>query len=110
MTIRRVSFLALLLALMLAPLGRMGMAEAAAMPHHAPEMAMAGHCADMPSPAPEKSDKMAIDCAIACAGVAAMEVAVPLPITPARVAPRPLAPTTFAGIHPEADPPPPRFS
>lgn len=113
--ILRLSFVALLLALMLAPLGRMGMAEAYATPHHgaemAPGMGMAGHCADMPMPAPDKPAKTAIDCAIACAAVAALDVVAPLPFVPARAAPQPpLSPTNFAGIHPEADPPPPRFS
>ena len=39
----------LVLALILAPFGRMGMAEAKAIPHHA-AMQMAGHRTDQPQP------------------------------------------------------------
>jgi hypothetical protein len=106
----RAAFRLLLLAAMLfAPMGRIGMAEA-----------MAGHCADVPAAASqhggghapeapaEERKGMAIDCMIACAAMAPA----PVPF----VAPAPLALTvpdapllsSLAGIRPEAATPPPR--
>lgn len=109
MTLRRLLPLFTLVALMIAPFGRMGMAEAA-MPQHAAPMAMPGHCEDMPTPASGKPSKAAIDCMIACAAVATQSAAelvyaVSDPIT---VAPRPLF--SLDGIEPEAADPPPRVS
>lgn len=107
---RRVSFrralqLLVLAALMLAPFGRIGMAEARAMPQM-----MASHCGDQPMPAPAKGHAMSVDCTIACAAMAS-------PAAPGFAPPPPAgallvaAPTLFlAGVRPEADPPPPRFS
>jgi hypothetical protein len=99
----------LILALMLAPMGRMGMAEAA--PAHAMAMQSGGHCPDMPAPAgaPDR-DGMGIDCAIACA---AMHAAAAPFVVPALAVPDALRPVTIshrAGIRPEAEPPPPRRS
>jgi hypothetical protein len=98
----------LLLALMLAPFGRMAAAEAKAAPHHEMSM-MAPHCPEPSSPDGNKAG-MSVDCMIACAAM------VPAP-TAALVPPAAAEPTvaTFpermlAGIRPEAEPPPPRLS
>lgn len=103
----RILRLLLLAALMLAPAGRIGMAEAAVPP------AASSHCADMPShePAPPGHEGMAVDCLIACAALAAT----PEPfVAPAPVATDPLPITVSlsdpAGICPEAELRPPRFS
>ena len=113
--------LLLLAALLLAPVGRMGIAQAMAVPAEAPA-AMAGHCADMPAAAPARpaghhqqappqgDAEKAVDCMVACAAMASAPA--PL-VTPAPLAdPLPDAPLLFSltGLRPEADPPPPRFS
>lgn len=96
-----------LVATLIGPFGRLGMAEAAAMPTHAMPMAMAGHCEDVPASEPGHPAKQ-IDCMIACAVVLAAaspelnRTAEPLDL------PRPAAPEAFTGIRPEAEPPPPR--
>ena len=77
--------------------------------HHAP-MATTGHCQDMPSPDHKKADKAAIDCMIACAAVASAEGVSPsVPVSVADAPVSVLLPLV-SGLHPEADPPPPRFS
>lgn len=95
-----------LLALLVASLGRLPAAEAAA-PDHAAMMS-AGHCSDMP--APDQPEPMSIDCMIACAAIvppACASVQAPVPAAdPAEPA---LSPR-IAGISAGADPPPPRFS
>jgi hypothetical protein len=107
----------MLAAMLLAPFGRMGVAQAMAMPERAPA-AMAGHCADMPAQpaghhqqAPAKGDeRKAVDCMIACAAMASAPAPFVAPAPPA--AARPTAPllSSPTGIRPGADPPPPRFS
>lgn len=121
MSLRACLRLLLLAAMFLAPIGRIGIAQAMAAPA-ATGSAMTGHCADMPTaPAheqvghhqksPERSGEgVAVDCMTACAAM----VAVPAPFfapPPAAIAilSVPLLPD-LAGIQPEADPPPPRFS
>src|SRR5689334_10471007 len=102
--------LLLLAALLLAPVGRIGLAQAMAAPADAPS-AMAGHCAEMPAPTPHRGhhgqapkqddERKAVDCMIACAAMAPA----PAPF----VAPRPVAaalPATpllssLTGIRPE---------
>lgn len=109
MTSRRILPVLALIALMIAPFGRMGLAEAAT-PHHAAPMAMAGHCEDMPAPEPGKPNKAAIDCMIACAAMTtenAAHIAHATP-DPVMIAPRPLF--SLHGIQPEAADPPPRHS
>src|SRR5690349_16148807 len=101
--------------MLLAPIGRIGMAQAMAMPARA-GAAMA-HCAEMPprmaghhQKAPEQGEKVATDCMIACAAMApppATFVA-PMPAAMALRAASSLA--SLVGIHPESDPPPPRPS
>ena len=116
--------LLLLAAMLLAPVGRMGIAQAMATPADAPA-AMATHCADMPAAAPvpparhhghhgqapaQGDEQKAVDCMVACAAMASA----PAPF----VAPAPLADalpnapllSSLTGLRPEADPPPPRFS
>ncbi len=109
MSLRRLLPFLMLAALVLAPFGRMGIAEAKAMPHHMPD-ATASHCAGQPMPDGDEGGRMAVDCMIACA---AMAPAAALPSAPpaAREA-APAAGPNFilAGIRPEADPPPPRPS
>lgn len=109
MTPRSLTPLLVLLALLAAPFGRMGMAEAA-MPHHAAPMAMSGHCADMPTPEPGKPAKAAIDCMIACAALATESAAemIYAALDPVVIAQRPLL--SLHGIQPEAADPPPRRS
>jgi hypothetical protein len=121
MTLRACLRLLLLAAMFLAPIGRIGIAQAMAAPA-ATGTAMAGHCADMPAASaheqgghhqksPERNGEgMAVDCMTACAAM----VVVPAPFfapPPSAVAilSVPLLPG-LSGIQPEADPPPPRFS
>lgn len=106
---RRLVQLFLLAALVLAPLGRIGMAQAmAAMPHRA---AMASHCAGLPLPDPNPRHKMSVDCMIACAAMAPAVAPFALqPRLPALVAPSARPAAILAGIRPEAEPPPPRLA
>jgi hypothetical protein len=94
----------LLLALMLAPSGRMGVAEAMTR-HNAPT---ASHCAGQSMPKQGKGHRMAFDCMIACAAIATapapFALSRPLPEAMPSAAPVPI----LSGIRPEADPPPPR--
>jgi hypothetical protein len=108
-TLRSLTPLLVFLALLAAPFGRMGVAEAA-MPHHAAPMAMSGHCADMPAPEPGKPARAMIDCMMACAAVTAESLAeiAHAALDPVVIAPRPLL--SLHGIQPEAADPPPRHS
>ncbi len=109
MTFRRLLPLLALVALLVAPFGRAAAAEAMAMPDNM-AAAMAGHCDDRPEPADHRSDKAGVDCLVACAVMtppaAPALVAEPL----LRLAPAASPLPTISGLHPEADPPPPRFS
>lgn len=121
MTTRACLRLLLLAAMLLAPLGRIGIAQAMAAPAAA-GTAMAGHCADMPRPSADRQDghhrkdpgrsgeEVVIDCMTACAAM----VAVPTPFFAPPPAAMALLSVPFlpglAGIQPEADPPPPRRS
>ena len=102
----------MLLALFVAPFGRMAAAEAMAMPHHAAPAAMAGHCGDTPAPdqAPAERGAMTIDCLVACATIAAPDAPELAAVAPLVVLPQPCRLCTFIGIQPQADPPPPRRS
>ncbi len=117
--LRRLLPLLALLALMLAPFGRVGMAEAA-MPAHdvaaqdlVPEglaAAMPSHCADMPAPAEHEPADMAIDCMIACA-VMTPPAAPALPVVaPVLAPPEAATPSAVVGITTESETPPPRHS
>lgn len=94
--------LLVLLALLAAPFGRMAAAEAA--PHSVP---MAGHCDTMPEPDSGGADR-SIDCAIACAMLAYAGGAALQGPAPGAPAPLSLVRAGLSGLHPEADPPPPR--
>ena len=108
MTLRRLLPFLTLLALMLAPLGRPGVAEAAA-PAHA-MATMPSHCSDMPAPSKNEPAGMAIDCMMACAAVTPPTAAA-LPAAMAGVAaPEAVPPSAYVGITPGSDPPPPRLS
>ncbi len=113
-TLRRLLPLLTLIALMLAPFGRVGMAEAT-MPAHGMaaghEMAaMPSHCADMPAPSDDAPADRMIDCLVACAVVTPPTApAVPI-VAPQANAPAAGLASTFVGISPGSDPPPPRLS
>ena len=122
MTARPFLRLLLLAAMLLAPLGRIGIAQAMAAPAGAPA-AMAGHCADMPAvstadqPAghhqqgPQQDDeRMAVDCMIACAAMTSTPAAFFAPPPALSVMPGTFLPVSLTGIRPEAEPPPPRHS
>ena len=108
-TARRLLPLLTLLALIVAPFGRVAAAEAM-MTSHQPA-AMSGHCQDMPAPEPaDRTGKSSIDCLVACAAISTAETFV---LGAKAVAASPqdgLLLPVFAGLHPEAEPPPPRFS
>ena len=121
MSLRACLRLLLLGAMFLAPIGRIGIARAMVSPAGTGS-AMAGHCADMPAaPAhhpgghhqksPERhGEGVAVDCMTACAAMVAVPAPFFAPPPPAvAILSAPLLPG-LAGIQPEADPPPPRFS
>lgn len=89
---------------MLAPFGRIGLAQAMAV-HDAP---MASHCAGQPLPDADKQHKMAVDCMIACAAMAPVPTALFVPPTAVEAAVAASLLPRLAGIRPEAEPPPPR--
>lgn len=97
----------LLLALALAPFGRMGAAEAQPMPHQA-AMQMPAHCPEPPPAGGRDHEGMAIDCTIACAAMAPAAEPFAIPPLAALGLPVPIPAAHRAGIRPEADPPPPR--
>jgi hypothetical protein len=107
--IRRLRLI-LFLALMLAPLGRIGMAEASP----APATAASEHCAGTPAHGEERpaDEGMAIDCMTACAALAAIPApcATPSPPAPAHATPAPLLQVPLGGLLPDAELPPPRLS
>lgn len=109
MSLRRLLPLLVLVALVLAPFGRMGVAEAKAMPRHAVS-AMTAHCPDMPLPDGGGDNGMTIDCMMACATMAAAAAPLVPPPQAEEAVVTALPFTFFPGIRPEAEPPPPRFS
>ena len=110
--LRRLLPLLTLLALLVAPFGRISAAEAMMMPQQ-PMAAISGHCDDMPAPAQPHGDrthKASIDCLVACAAMATADD-VPLVRNFALVSlPALFVLPLFSGLHPESDPPPPRLS
>lgn len=96
----------LLAALVLAPLGRLGIAQAMAT-HHSPS-AMTSHCGGQPLPSRDRHHRMAIDCMIACAAMAPVPAALFVPPVAVEAAVAASPSPQLAGIRPEADPPPPR--
>jgi hypothetical protein len=113
--------LLLLAAMLLAPLGRIGVAQAMAAPATAPP-AMAGHCADSPAAAPahhgggheqapqQDNERRAVDCMIACAAMTTTPAPFVAPAPPAASLPGAPLLSSLTGIRPEAEPPPPRRS
>ena len=109
MSLRRLLPLLVLLALLFAPFGRMAAAEAMTMPHPA-AAAMAGHCQDMPAPAGDRSGQAAFDCLTACAVMTSAAAPALAAEAPLRAMPSSSALPAISGLHPAADPPPPRLS
>jgi hypothetical protein len=116
MTMRALRLL-LLAVMLLAPVGRIGIAQAMAAPAEA-KTAMDGHCADMPASAPshhrqaptQGDEGKAVDCMIACAAMTTATEPFVAPAPLAEAQPGTLVLFSPAGIRPEADPPPPRRS
>ena len=111
-TARRILHLLVLAGLVLAPLGRIDLAQAhaLAMPHAAPAT-MPAHCPGEPAPSPDQDKSDRIDCMAACAAIAAAPAGPAFAPPPAcRMARVPLAAFALAGIRPEAEKPPPRIS
>ena len=109
MTWHRLLPLLAMLALAVAPFGRMAAAEAMAPAHHG-EMAAPGHCDDMPAPDGGDDTDKRLDCLTACASLAAVADA-ELAVVPASVmALESVAIADAPGLTPEAEPPPPRRS
>ena len=111
MRLRRILPLLTLIALLLAPFGRMATVEAAVMPHHAALAAPPEGCADAPAPDQDRGgDESAIDCFTACAVMTPGDAPALAVALAAALPARPATPRDFAGIAPEAEPPPPRVS
>ena len=112
MKLRRLLPLLTLLALLVAPFGRIAAAEAMMMPQQ-PMAAMSGHCDDMPAPAQHQGDrthKASIDCLAACAAMATAEDVSLARSFAVMALPAHFALPVFSGLHPEAEPPPPRLA
>lgn len=108
MRLRRPLTFLVLLALAIAPFGRMGMAEAKAMPNH--EMPAMAHCPGAPAPDGDEGGGIAIDCMIVCAAMTPAAAPFFAPVPAAEAAPAAIPASILAGIRPEAEPPPPRLS
>ena len=104
--------LLLLAAMLLAPLGRIGMAQAST--GHCAEVPAAtqhggGHHRTQPQQAPrDDKGQAAIDCMIACAAMAPAPAAIVAPPADTIVLPGVPRLTSLTGILPEAETPPPR--
>jgi len=105
-----------ILAVLFSPISMMGghaamatpVASASTMDHMRAAMP-AGHCADMDQDTKDKASPD-IDCMIACSAIPATVFQVDThPMTVALVPPALLF-SGLIGLHPESDPPPPRFS
>ena len=107
--LRRLLQFLLLVALVVAPFGRMGTGEAKALPHH-DMSAMAPHCPGPPPSDEDRGNRMAVDCMIACAAMSPAAAPFFAPPPAAEAAPTAMPASILAGIRPEADPPPPRLS
>lgn len=106
MTRRRFVQLLLLIVLAVAPFGRIGVSQAMT---GQPRMAMNAHCGGgQPMSDGDRSHRMAVDCMLACAGMATACAQFALPPPAPAAAPVALATPFPPGIRPVADPPPPR--
>jgi hypothetical protein len=97
----------ILLALLIAPFGRVEQAQAAVQ-HGPATAAMAGHCDPPPAKAPAPAHHGSIDCMIACAGMLAVEASLMMQELPAVAATVAAPIAALDGILPQFDPPPPR--
>ena len=104
-----------LVALLVAPLKMISAHAETAMPtrraaaNHMAAAMPAGHCDDTGQPDHSRPDA-SIDCAMACSAMPSADgelVAHPQPIAPV---PPPDLTDALVGLHPESDPPPPRFA
>ena len=103
---RRALQLLLLAALIVAPFGRIGIAEAKSGPGM-----MTMHCAGQAPPGDVRDPPMSVDCLIACAAMAPpADFAFAPPAPAAEATPAAMPASVLAGVRPGADPPPPRFS
>jgi hypothetical protein len=110
MTIPRLLTLIAAFALLLTPLRMFGPVEAAAAPAASHHAMAPGHCSEAPKDRqghPSRSP----DCMTACAAIAPPAA----PAAPARILiraamPAPARAAAFAGLHPDAETPPPRSS
>lgn len=119
MAMRLVRFLTIF-AVLLAPLTMAGGHAAMAMPpaakavtHHSEHGMSAGHCAGMSGQSDDPSDRPSgpsIDCMIACSCLPAAGTGIGEHATPVAMVEPPLFSAGLSGLHPESDPPPPRFA
>ena len=98
-----------MLALVVAPFGRMAAAEAMAPAHHA-DVAAPGHCDDMPAPDGDDDADKTLDCLTACASLVAVADAEFAVVPASAVAVESGVAADAPGLNPEAEPPPPRHS
>ena len=106
-----------LFALLLAPFGmmsahaQMAAPESAAVGHHMSAAGSSDHCGDRDSDSSdEKQRPSGIDCTIACSAVASVEATIVAHPHAAVPAPPITLAATLHGLHPESEPPPPRFA
>lgn len=110
-TARGLLHLLVLAVLVLAPFGRIGLAEAHAWTiSHSTPAALAAHCPGEPAPTPDRNKSDRIDCMTACTAIAAPVGPVFTPPPACEMARVALAAFALAGIRPEAEPPPPRVA
>ena len=112
MLVARFVRLLALLALVLAPFGMLGTHPAMAMP--APAVAAhhnqaSEHCVGMDQPEKPKPSSC-IDCIMVCAGLPAAESDIAAHPLATAVLPRLSVEQRVRGLHPESEPPPPRFA
>jgi hypothetical protein len=105
-TSRRLVQILVLIALTVAPFGRIGASQAMA---GQGAMAMSAHCGQ-PMPDGDKGHRMALDCMIACAAMAPAPTSFTLPPPALVAAPIARAAPLLSGVRPEAEPPPPRIA
>ena len=120
MTAARLIRLLTILVLLLAPLSMVDKRAAMAMPsapdaamHHVGNADEPAHCAEMAGTSQDETapDRdCLIDCAISCSAIpAAGSASVDQPLATSMAQPLPLV-GLVSGLHPESDPPPPRFA
>jgi hypothetical protein len=105
-----------LFALLLAPFGMMRSHAAMVLPaasvapgHHMDPAAPADPCPGMDQPAEDRPASN-VDCMIACSAMPSLESGIAIHPILAATMPRPSPAGVLHGLHPESDPPPPRFA